>query len=350
MCSTRRTGAQWLRERDGAVPDMRFRVLPDRARPARSRNGRTATLASCSLRRLRVARSLHRATDVSPTELIPLAVANSLRLILLGVGLRAAPQSALQVLRRPAHLGRTVLAMFVIMPGIAVAGALALDLHPAIKIALVALSVSPVPPILPNSALKTGVTLEDTIGLLVAASLLSMALVPLAMALIGPMFGLALAAPLTIIFKQMVLGVLAPLAAGMTLRQLVPGVADQLAKPVSVAGEALLLVCVAVILFGARHSMGALLGHGTLAVFVIFVCVGLAVGHWLGGPDPSRRSVLALATASRHPGVAIAIVRTNFPEQKLALAAVLLYLLVSLVVSLPYSKWRKAQSVLVVQH
>jgi len=61
----------------------------------------------------------------------------------------------------------------------------------------------------------------------------------------------------------------------------------------------------------------------------------------LGGPEPEHRTALAFATASRHPGIAVAIAVANRPEQKLTMAAVLLYLLVNIVVSLPYHLWSK---------
>jgi BASS family bile acid:Na+ symporter len=74
---------------------------------------------------------------------------------------------------------------------------------------------------------------------------------------------------------------------------------------------------------------------------VVFALVGLAAGHLLGGPDPENRIVLALSTATRHPGIAIAIAAANFPDQKAAPAAVLLYLIVSALVAKPYLTWVK---------
>ena len=73
--------------------------------------------------------------------------------------------------------------------------------------------------------------------------------------------------------------------------------------------------------------------------------VGLAAGHLLGGPDSQQRPVLALSTATRHPGIAIAIAAVNFPDQKLAPAAMLMYLLVSAVVAKPYLVWLKRHSI-----
>jgi BASS family bile acid:Na+ symporter len=84
----------------------------------------------------------------------------------------------------------------------------------------------------------------------------------------------------------------------------------------------------------------ALIGNGRVLAILAFVVIGLGAGQMLGGPDAEDRTVLALATACRHPGVALAITSTNFPEEKLMTGAVLLYLLVSAIVSFPYLKWR----------
>lgn len=84
-----------------------------------------------------------------------------------------------------------------------------------------------------------------------------------------------------------------------------------------------------------------LVGNGALAAFAGFVLVGLAVGHLLGGPDLDDRTALAIATASRHPGMALAIAASSFPAQKLVAPAIMMYLIVGALVSLPYSLWRK---------
>jgi len=76
-----------------------------------------------------------------------------------------------------------------------------------------------------------------------------------------------------------------------------------------------------------------LIGDGTLLSLAAFALIGYFVGYFLGGPAPEERSVLALATASRHPAIAVAIAQANFPEQKLAIPAIVLYLIVCGVVT-----------------
>ena len=71
--------------------------------------------------------------------------------------------------------------------------------------------------------------------------------------------------------------------------------------------------------------------------------VGLAIGHLLGGPAPENRTSLAISTASRHPGIALALAQANFPAEKLVLAALLLYLLINAIVSIPYILWAESK-------
>src|SRR5262245_39374628 len=117
-------------------------------------------------------------------ELISLGIQGSMALIVLSVGLHATFEDLLYLVRRPGVLVRSLFAMNVIMPAVAVAIAYWLDVDHALKVALIALSVAPVPPFLPVSQLKGGGRQPYVIGLLATASLLSIVLVPSLTALI----------------------------------------------------------------------------------------------------------------------------------------------------------------------
>jgi BASS family bile acid:Na+ symporter len=73
---------------------------------------------------------------------------------------------------------------------------------------------------------------------------------------------------------------------------------------------------------------------------VAFVAIGLAVGDFLGGPNPEDSIVLALSTACRHPAIALSVAAANFPEEQFA-GPILLYLIVNTIVGLAYLKWRQ---------
>lgn len=51
--------------------------------------------------------------------------------------------------------------------------------------------------------------------------------------------------------------------------------------------------------------------------------------------------MLALVTSSRHPGIAVVIASTIYPEKNLVIATVLLYLLVNIIISFLYLIWSK---------
>jgi BASS family bile acid:Na+ symporter len=135
--------------------------------------------------------------------------------------------------------------------------------------------------------------------------------------------------------------ILIPLVAGIVVARLVPRLAAKIEPIISKVGGVLLLVAAVAMIASQWTTIGTLIGDGTLLAFVIFIVVGLVAGHILGGPKPNDRTVLAMATSSRHPGVALAIASLNFPGEKAVLAAALLFLITDAIVSIPYVNWRK---------
>jgi len=276
---------------------------------------------------------------MSIQTLIPLVLKVSIVLCVFGLGLTASVRDASYLFRHPGKLFRALLAMGVLMPAVAVAMVVIFDLHPAVEIALVALSVSPIPPLLPKKAMKAGGTGQYTIGLLTAAALVAIVWVPTTTEIFAHLFGIPLKMTMASTAVLICLTVLGPMGLGIAVHTLAPALGRRLARPISLIGTVLLAVCALPVLFAAMPQVLSLIGNGTLLALVAFVVLGLAIGHLLGGEDISNRTVLALSTASRHPGVAIGIAHANFPQQKLAMAAVILYLLVSVIVSVPYLRW-----------
>jgi bile acid:Na+ symporter, BASS family len=275
--------------------------------------------------------------------LIAFAVKASIFLNVLALGMSARPGDALYLLRRPALLVRSVFAMNVLMPVFAVALTLAFDLPPVVKIALLALAVSPVPPMLPHRELKAGGHASYTIGLLAAAALLAIVLTPLTITVLGRILDKEAHAPVGRVAALVTTSVLAPLAVGLTVRRLSPGTAARLARPVFVAGSIILAAGSIPILVSAWPTVAVLIGNGTLVALAAFSLVGLAAGHILGGPDPGQRTVLALSTASRHPAIALTSASANFSEPKPVMGTILLYLIVSALISVLYVRARASR-------
>ena len=135
---------------------------------------------------------------------------------------------------------------------------------------------------------------------------------------------------------------IAPLAAGILVRHFWPDLAESIARPASITATVLLVLAVLPVLFQMSGAIWALVGDGMLVALVLFAVIGLAVGHILGGPDPDDRTVLALATCTRHPGIALTIASLNFPGQKASVLAVILcHLVIGGLLAVPYNMWRR---------
>jgi bile acid:Na+ symporter, BASS family len=272
--------------------------------------------------------------------LILLAIKTSIMLMVFALGLSTRPKDLTYVISRPWLLARSILSIHLVVP-LATALMISLfDLNPLVKMALISLAVSPIPPLLPKKTAK----LSDGsygIGLLLVVALASILIVPLSVKLLGGAFGreaqFSISAVAIIIAENM----LAPIAAGLVVRHFAGALAERIAKPISRFAPILLIVAVLPVLFKAAPAIWSLVGSGTLPAIVAFILVGLAAGHLLGGPEPANRTVLAIASSSRHPGIAIAIMGANFDNAKPATAAILLYLILNIVVAIPYRAWRK---------
>lgn len=277
-------------------------------------------------------------------ETIVFGLKASVMLVVFALGLTTRVQDVTYFVRHPGLLARSLVAMDLVMPAFAILAIAVTALPGPVKLALAALSVSPVPPLMPGKAAKTSGTQDYAVGLLVAASVVALAFVPLAVGLLGLIFGLDLHVSFLTIAVLMTTMILGPLAVGIFVRNNWPALAERVARPLGLAATVLLVIGLLPILFKMWPQMMSLVGNGTLLVLAAFVVVGLAVGHLLGGPDPDDRSVLAIATSARHPGVALAIASASFPGQNLAFAAILLYLLVGALASFPYVSWRKRRA------
>jgi bile acid:Na+ symporter, BASS family len=265
----------------------------------------------------------------------------SAALSLFAVGLDSHPSDATYLLNKPSKLARSLLATDVIMPIVAVAMAAAFNLTEAVEISLVALAVSPVPPVLPAKQIGARGSPTYAISLLVVAALVSVVFIPVSIELVSQF----LPAPAKMqpwpIARVVFETVLAPLISGMFIRRIIPTVALRISRPVAFFALAVLITSFALVLSAMWPAMIALVGNGTLASIATFVLVGLGVGHMLGGPDAHDRVVLALATATRHPGVALAIGATNFPRKNAVLPAILVYVILSAIITVPYVIWNK---------
>jgi bile acid:Na+ symporter, BASS family len=266
-----------------------------------------------------------------------------LLLLVIALGLEADARDGTALLRQPARLLKSLFSMLVVMPIVACGLAYAFRLDPAVKIALVALALSPVPPFVPPRNIKAGAASSYSVGLLTTTAMISVIYVPFALMVLERVFDIPLDISLQHIVLPISWSVGLPLAAGMAVKALSPRLAARAAAPVGRLAAFLLLAASIPVVVVSLWRVLPLIGKGTLAALVAFSVTGLAVGHALGGSEPRDRLTLALSTAARHPGVAMAIARANFPDQALVLPTVVLYVLINTFVSTLYAKRTRTQ-------
>jgi len=279
---------------------------------------------------------------VDPTTIVKLVIVLGVVLVVLAIGLRAGRVDPSRVLSDPWLAARAMAAMFVLMPLFVLLLVASVPLRPGVGAALLALSVSPMLPPWAKQGLAVGGKGDFILGLQGLATCVSIVGVPAMIWLVRQVFQVETPLSPWALEQVLLVTVVAPLVAGMGLARVWPGAAPRIALLCDRVGLVILLLGVAVVLVGSARAIVDVVGRGTLVATAVVVGVGLLVGHLLGGPDPGNRGALATATAARHPGVGLVLASSALPEsQPAVLATVLLYLLASILLTIPYQRWRR---------
>jgi bile acid:Na+ symporter, BASS family len=278
---------------------------------------------------------------MSVQTILVLGLQISIFLTVLSLGMRASFSDIGHLFGRPGQLIKSLVSMFLIMPVFAILAVLIFNLNPVIRVVLIALSLSPIPPLFPKKALKSGGETPFTFGLLAAVTLLSIVIIPLAFSMLDAIVGRDIQFSQSFIIKTLATALLLPMAIGMAFRHWAPVFTERVADILAKIAGILLVLSFLPMLIVILPIAWSLTGQSTLLVLILFAVVGAAAGYFLGAPNPKERTVLALATASRHPGIAIALAGANVDEtlKQTVAAAVILYVIISAIVVAPFLKW-----------
>jgi BASS family bile acid:Na+ symporter len=259
--------------------------------------------------------------------------------IILAIGLSSTVGDLTYLWRRPGLLLRSLLAMYVLVPLVALLLVRVLELSPGVEIALLVLAISAGAPLLPRKLMPFG---NDAyvFSLVVTSTLLAIVIVPAWLAVLGAQFGYTgelQPARIAMIFAK---SFFLPLLIGMLLRWLLPAIAERVSDWLMGIAGALLTVCALALLVLNWEIFLEISGLGLLTLAVLLI-IALAIGHLLGGPDEGDRSILAIACATRHLGIAI-LVAAALPGPRTAVL-IAAYIVTAAVVSIPYLRWRRKQ-------
>jgi BASS family bile acid:Na+ symporter len=263
-------------------------------------------------------------------------------LLVMAIGIQTRLERPLLLLRKPALALRAMAAMFVALPAFVLLLVWVLPLREGVGAVLLGFAVSPVLPPWAKKGVAVGGQGDYVIGLQVLSSVVALLVVPLMILIAYKVFGVQTnLAPLAV-EQVLLVTVAAPLALGMGLARLWPGTAPRLAALADRVGGVVLLLGAGVLLLLRGRTILDVFGQGTLLITLAVVAFGLLIGHILGGPDPGNRAALASATVSRHPAIALLVASGAFPDNDgTVIGTVLLYLLASLVLAIPYERRRQ---------
>lgn len=277
---------------------------------------------------------------MSVAQIIGLLVKACALTTVFALGLNTSWKDVGYLLHKPALLLRSLIAMYVLTPLIAVLLVFVVHVPLTIKYALLLMAISAGAPAMPKKLLKVGANPQYVRSLSVITTLLAIVTVPLSLAALGAFFGRDVSVESGQVAAKITVAFLAPLLVGMIVRSFALKVAERVAGPImAVAGAIMLLLIVLVVGTSFKAVVG--IGLPGLATIAVMTGASLAVGHFLGGPDPQNCTTLAVACATRFPGLGMLIASLNFPNVK-PMPVVVAYLLVSNLTVLPYRQWRKS--------
>ncbi|HEY7799901.1 MAG TPA: hypothetical protein VIA80_14115 [Hyphomonadaceae bacterium] len=272
--------------------------------------------------------------------LVPVLLTLSLAGLVLAVGLNASRHDLLYVLTRPTLLVRAIASVLILPPLVAGILIVLLPIEPVAKAGIMLMAISPVPPLVPGKELGVGGRKNYAYGLYVAMALLTIVSVPLVMAITTTLFDRNDHVSVASIARTTFLGVLLPLAIGLAVRAMAPALASRIWGVIYKVSIVLVLAAFLPIVVKVWPAIQQLIGNGTVVVMAAVTLICLSVGHLLGGPELRDRATLATASSVRHPGIAMSIASASFSDPRVS-AAVLLFMLVGLLVSIPYTVWVK---------
>jgi bile acid:Na+ symporter, BASS family len=271
------------------------------------------------------------------TAYLLIALKGSVALLIFAVGLDSRLKDLVYLRQRPGVMLRSLLAMYVVVPLLALAAVKVLQLPRGLELALLVLAISAGAPLLPRKLMRFG-NEEYVFSLVVVSSLLAIVTVPVWMALLGPHFDRPGALdPMTV---AGVLGksFLLPLLLGVAVRRWLPEASARLSDLLLKVVGLVFSGCALALLVTHYQVILAVMG---LPILVLggFTLAALGVGHAMGGPDPNDRTALAVSCATRHVGVAM-VVAAATPNNPRTVVLIVAYALASAVVIIPYMKWR----------
>ena len=274
-----------------------------------------------------------------PEWILNALVVGTVFTVMFSLGLGIAARELKLIWQRPGLMARGLFSVLVAVPAVALLVTRFLELPRFVEIGLVLMAISPGAPIALRRSLGAGGHRAFAPSLQICVALLTVASMPLSIGALNELYsGRASITPWSVA-KQVFVVQLLPLALGMTVRRYGRALADRLEPRLVPLGNVMLIgVVIAVLVDVWEVTMNA--GVRVWPSIALTTAAALALGHWLGGPEPATRTAVAITSALRNAGLALLVATLNAAPRAVT-GTVLAYVLVSALLVVPYIMWRR---------
>lgn len=278
-------------------------------------------------------------TGIVPDWLLSLAALGTVFTVMFSIGLGIAWGQFRWIWGHPGLMLRSLFAVLVAVPAVAIVVANALGLPRLAEVGLVLMAVSPGAPVALRKSLKSGGDRSFAPALQITVAILAVVSIPLSIAGLNEYYGGKAAIEPWPLAKQVFVAQLLPLGLGMAVRAFAAAGADWLEPRLSRAAGWLLLGLV--VLAIVEMFPLVLLAGTRVGIAIVLVTLGaLVVGQLLGGPEPGTRTAVAITAAARNPGLALLVASLNNAPSPIY-AVIVAYLIISAFTVIPYMVWRR---------
>lgn len=263
----------------------------------------------------------------------------SLALTIFAYSMQADKEDFLFFVRERRLLLISLLSVFALAPMVAIAVIYWIEPPLIVRVAIAAMSISILPPLLPWKQLEAKGDRHYAIGLTLIVAIFAIAFVPAQADLLGRVSHNPYGVPPGEIAGYVGVIVLIPTILGMSIAYRWKAFSLKVSIPLARITGIGTLIAVAVVLLSTAKDIPDVIGTKTILAMLLFNLFALGIGHLLGGPNPDRAVVLGISSACRHPAVALTIASVNYPGEKFT-AAVMLCVAVNMLVTTPYLRWQ----------
>jgi BASS family bile acid:Na+ symporter len=242
-----------------------------------------------------------------PAAPVTVVAATTLLIIMFHMGLGAIPGQWRWVWRHRALMAKALLSVLVLLPLLALAVSIPLELPWQEEIGIILMAIAPGAPLALRRSLRAGGHAAFAPVLQIALALAAVVSMPVWLWFLNFWYhGHASVSPWDVA-RQVFAAQILPLAAGMLAQRLLPKAAvDWLRIWLQKLGILMLAAFLLLAMLDVwRDVIGAT--RGLVFAIVVITALALAMGHALGRPRATVRTVVAIATAARNPGLALLV-------------------------------------------